>query len=490
MINAQVSTKSDWVPYVFGVLALVCGAVAGLLVASIPDVFIMVAAVLGVLALIASIWRVELGLLVLVFITYTRLSDVLIKFHGAPSIMRAFIPLLLAVIVIRWLLYGERPQGWARTASLILMYGLVGFSSLLYAPYLTSSLQNISYFARDAVIAIVVAALIHRPATLRRVVWALLVAGIFIGTIGVIQQMTGNFTNVYGGFAQSKLMTIVGDTSGYRIGGPVDDANFFGQIMLVMIPLALDRLRGERSVTLQLLAGWALTVSTLTVVFTFSRAAFLGLILVLGLTLFRRRPRVITLLVIFAVFMIVLQFVPAQYTERMMTLLDFVPGLGQQSALSDPAIEDRASAWGVAWLMFSEHPLLGVGLGNYEMLYPEYSIRFGLEPGLAHASAHSLYWEIAAETGLAGLFAFGILLWVMFRTMANSIRILRELNRQDDARLVLAFRTALIGYLFAATFLHDSYPRYFWLLFGIAMATFNVANHELNLHQERRIHAE
>jgi putative inorganic carbon (HCO3(-)) transporter len=485
MVTQEAVGKSAWTPLIFGMLAILLGGLGGLAVSSVQDPAMVIVLVLAFLALVAVTARVEVGLLVLVFITYTRFSDAMIRYYGMPSIMQSFVPFLLVIILIRWLVYGERPVGWLKTALVVLGYGLVGFASLLYAQSYTNTLGNISFYVRDAVIAIVVVILLHQASVLRRTIWALLIAGIFVGTVSLIQHLTGDFTNVYGGFAQATLMNIVGETSGYRIGGPVGDPNFFGQIMLVLVPLALDRLWNERRPGMRLLAGYALAVSLLTVLFTFSRGAFLGLLFVLLLTFLHQRPKLITVLLLLIVFTVVLQMMPPNYLERMRTLLDFVPGLQQAGPISDVAFEDRASNMRAAVSMFYDHPILGVGLGNFELHYPAYSVAVGIRPSGAQRSAHSLYVEVAAETGLVGLVALAIVLWIMFRNLFQAHNDLAAAGKQQEADMVSALMVAMAGYMLAAAFLHDAFPRYFWLLFGIAMATPNVARHEIVAEHER-----
>jgi O-antigen ligase len=479
MVTQSTTRRPAWSPLIFGMLAILLGGLGGFAVASVQQPVMAVASVFVFLALVVIVARVEVGLVVLVFVTYTRFSDVMIRYYGAPSIMQWFVPFLLVIIVIRWLVYGERPAGWLKTALIVLGYSLVGFASLLYAQSYARTLENMSFYVRDAVIAVVVVILLYRASSLRHTIWTLLTAGMFIGTIGLLQHVTGDFTNVYGGFAQSTLMNIIGETSGYRIGGPVGDPNFFGQIMLVLVPLALDRLWSERTPLLRLLAGYALAISVLTVLFTFSRAGFIGLLFALSLAFLRRRPRLMTIFLLVIICIAILQMVPPEYSERMRTLLDFVPGFQQTDPMRDLAFKDRASNMQAALLMFYDHPVLGVGLGNFEPLYPEYSVRVGTSPGRGARSAHSLYVEVAAETGMAGLIALAILLWIMFRTLIRARNDLASADRQQEAGIVSALTVGMAGYMLAAAFLHDAYPRYFWLLFGIAMATSNVTRNEL-----------
>jgi O-antigen ligase len=66
---------------------------------------------------------------------------------------------------------------------------------------------------------------------------------------------------------------------------------------------------------------------------------------------------------------------------------------------------ERLAHWEAALAMWREHLWLGVGFGNYAAIYPAYAIGRWLDP-LGHA--HNYYLNIAAETGLLGLLAYGL----------------------------------------------------------------------------------
>jgi O-antigen ligase len=57
--------------------------------------------------------------------------------------------------------------------------------------------------------------------------------------------------------------------------------------------------------------------------------------------------------------------------------------------------------------MWAERLWLGVGIGNYQAVYPQYSLP-KWRTALGHA--HNYYLNIAAETGLLGLLAY-LILW-------------------------------------------------------------------------------
>jgi len=114
--------------------------------------------------------------------------------------------------------------------------------------------------------------------------------------------------------------------------------------------------------------------------------------------------------------------------------------------------------------------VLGVGVNNYNVHYIEYSQELGIDARYENRSAHNLYVEIAAEQGLAGLSLFFVTLFVVYRNMHTSWESLVKSEDLQTAGMIVAFSLGFLGYLFSALFVHDAYPRYFWLLLGIAFA--------------------
>jgi len=462
----------------FIALALGAGGVASLLVMLIDNPLHLLVAVAGVLTVIGMTLNPELGLLVLVFTTYTRFSDIMIKYHGMPSVAKLLVPLLFGLVVVRWVWSGKRPRGWRRSLLIVTGYGFIGFLSLLYASDFERTEEALISYAKDATIAVLATILIHRAATFRRVIWTLLAVGIFLGTISVYQHLSGTFENEYWGFGQAKIRNIVGRVEDYRISGPLGGPNEYAQMLVVLVPLALDRLWGERTRLLRVFAAWALVVCVLSIVFTFSRGGFIALVGTLMVMFIRRPPGLLALLITIMVAVPLVQFIPEQYTERMQTVVDLFPG-SEQDAREEISFRGRLSENTSAWLMFTDRPLLGVGLDNFPIYYQEYSRRLGLDPRREIRSAHSLYLQIAADQGLLGLTAFGVVLWIVFRGMHKGYQDFIRAGSPDYANMTVALSVGIIGFLIGGIFLHLIYPRFLWLLIGIALAVPHVAKREL-----------
>jgi putative inorganic carbon (HCO3(-)) transporter len=455
----------------YALLAVALGSLAGLAITGLNNPFFVMLALGSLVVVIATVASAELGLLLFVFITYTRFSDIAIDVYNAPSVAKFFVGLLIVAIFIRWAIFGERPEGWQVPAALLGLYGLVGFFSLLYAENSASVLYTLSNYVKDALITLVIVVMLKRGPAFRHVIWTLLAIGIFLGSLSVFQHLTGTFTNTYGGFSNAEVAGISGSISGYRLTGPIGDPNFYAQVMVVLIPIAIERMLHERKPLLKVLAGLAAVLCTLTVVFTFSRGGFLAAMVVLGLFAVIYPPRPLQLALLIALAIGIFFLVPSTYFDRILTLDSLLPSqTGTIDIRSDNSIQGRASQYLTAWAMFKQHPLLGVGLSNFAYLYPEFSKEIGLAPSVSNRSVHSLYLEVLTETGILGMSIFLSIIGFSFRSLLSARRIFLDIYQVDYAHLVTGLAVGFVGYLTAALFIHAAFPRYFYLLIGIILS--------------------
>ncbi|MBX6342426.1 MAG: O-antigen ligase family protein, partial [Thermomicrobiaceae bacterium] len=81
------------------------------------------------------------------------------------------------------------------------------------------------------------------------------------------------------------------------------------------------------------------------------------------------------------------------------------------------AAVERMAHWQAGIAMFRAYPLTGVGIGNYNVRYPEFYVHPGFTVSRGHA--HNYYIQAAAETGIIGLAAYVILI---LSALATSLR--------------------------------------------------------------------
>jgi putative inorganic carbon (hco3(-)) transporter len=406
-------------------------------------------------------------------VLYANAPDTLRSEYGLPSFFMLLAPALLALAVARQLFFEEAPgRGWKGALWWILSWGAVIGGSFLYAVDRTRS-AAVLFDYLDALFIVLIATLfLRRREQLAPVAWALIGAGTFLALLTVHQTLTGNFGSTYGGFARGELRGLLGDTQGMRSAGPLS-TNYFALVLVALVPLAADRVLHSRV----WLARWTAALSLAAIIAalgcTYSRGGLvaLGAVALLMLLATPHWPKraLAGFPVALAGLLVALALLPATYRERMATFGQIWEGMRGRH-VEDSAIRGRISEVRSAILMVAHHPLLGVGSGNYEIHYPQYARVIGLDARREERAAHSLYLEVAAENGVLGLAVFGGLLGYALSGIQRARRSFAAAGDDGAFHLATAIGVSLAGFLIGSMFLHLSYPRFFWLLVGIAMA--------------------
>ncbi len=408
-----------------------------------------------------------IGGVVLLFITYTRISDVGIAEHGLPSLAQPLILVLGAGTLIRrtrargsWGLYAHR-RLWAAMA----LYAAVLWASAVWAPDPSSSTDAATELLKDLVVVYVIVETFDTPQRLRLAVWTVLAAGALLAALSVLQAATHTYGNSYGGLAQAPVRQIAGADNGQRSAGPVGDPNFYGLILVALVPLALVRVRDERKGFLRVAAGLSALLLVAGIVLTYSRGDALALAVVAALYVPLAHVRPSHVVIVLLALAPATALAPSSFWTRLGSLGDVASGA---SASSDASLADRAGATQVAMAMFEDHPLTGVGAENYGETYVPYALRLNVPS--AAARSHDLYLQVAAETGVPGLLTFGAaMVLACLALLRRRAAALAAGDRMVDG-LVTACLLALIAYLVGSAFLPSAYPRYLWVIVGLGMA--------------------
>lgn len=446
-----------------GGIALVVGQMGIFALLIIPALIIFISALI----------EPNLGLIGFIVITYIQLSDVLIVFHGLPSIAQPAAGVLAIIIIFRILFHREWPLRWSQTAIVLGIYLFAIYASIFVADDFQAAFDAFYGVAKDLLGGVLVFLLIRRHSSFRSAIWALIASGLFMGSISVFQYLTGTFNNLYFGFGGWLSDSSTG-IARERLTGPFANPNAYSQVLIVVVPLALERLWHEKKLYLRLMAGTALFVCILTIVYTFSRGGFLTLVATLSLLFVLFRPRVFPILITAAIAFVFLQFIPSSYIDRVNTL--FQLSSSRPSLVTDQSFQGRLSENLAAIQMFRDHPLLGVGVGNYSIKYQDYSRAIGLDSRRVPRAPASLYLEILSEQGLVGIFVFTILIVYVFRGVVHAYNKFRDFGSVEESNILKAFLAGMLGYLIAAVTKNSAYANAFWVLIGIAIGAIHLSD--------------
>ena len=189
--------------------------------------------------------------------------------------------------------------------------------------------------------------------------------------------------------------------------GSVGDNNSLAAALLMTIPMMyyLARHSAVRVIRVGLLA--ALGLAVVTVIATFSRGGFIGL-MVVGLFMVKNsRNKFGSLALVVATGVLIYMLAPESWFERLNTIND---------ASDDGSFMGRVVAWKISWLIAMDHPLFGGGMHAVQRLlvWDTYRpflylldsvIRTPPADTFPHA-AHSTYFEVLGDTGFIGLALF------------------------------------------------------------------------------------
>jgi O-antigen ligase len=457
------------------VLIIMGSLAAGILAADAP--LLTVAGASALMLGIAIILRPDVATLTTIGILYTNAAVVAVRFHGVPLFVGAFVPALLVVPLARDLVVRRLP---------VVAPPMLGWMVVLLFIHLLSALFSSDTAASwDAVVIFVVEGfglyfllinVIRTPEMLRAVTWVLLISGALISVLAVHQVVTSNYDSNYLGFAQADsairtgATTLAGDVLQPRMAGPIGETNRFAQTMLMLVPLGLYRMIGERSMSLRVIAGLMTLAITLGVVLSFSRGGAVGLAALVLALMVLRLVQVRHVLALVVVLGLILVAFP-QYANRLTSLADQGGfGDGTSSAVTDTSLLSRATETLAAALVIVDHPVLGVGPDMFPVYYEEYAQVVGiLIRNDAAREAHNLYLGIGAEIGIPGLIVFLIIAGLTVRLILAARR--ASITRRPDLeRLTTPYLLALLTYYVTGLFLHLSFGRFYWLMLAVAGA--------------------
>ena len=223
-------------------------------------------------------------------------------------------------------------------------------------------------------------------------------------------------------------------------------AGFF----LLVIPLSFALFFGKKSNFFIITSFFIL----LGIIFTLERSVWLGLVIAI-LTFFFVGRRSLTALTIGVIILGLLFSFSPTLRQRARTLSHF----------RSYAISSRFHQWQAGLEMMLDHPLTGVGLGNYDTIYKQYKF---FEERKTYPHAHSNIVQIGAETGILGL---SIFFWMMVSAFRGIWHKVRTTNTNPLVfSLSMGALAAFLGFHFAGLFEYNfgdsEVQLLFWFILG------------------------
>ena len=437
--HARGSNERGWRAGIVAVSILLGLALAAVSQPSIVAALVVVICVGAILAI-----RPDTSRLVAFGLLFSDASFVAVRFGGPLRLAALGVVIALGIPLLYDLVVRRERIELSPALPFLVAYVLVQALSALVATRAAASGQVLvvggnagsasvlRFMVEGLALYLVVSNVVRTREILRRSILVMLAVAAVLSALAFTNTLRGNYQNDYFGFVTAERIERGGRRrsvktpidkwetkyGGRRHAGPLRGRpNRWGVALVPLVPIGwvlAGQAKGRRK---RILIGGVFLLTLGGLVFTFSRGTFLGLAAAVGVMVLFKSLRVRHVLAAVALGLAFIAVVPA-VGGRLLSLRG-ISGVLFEDPDADPdaSIRGRYTTSAAAILMFLDHPIAGVGPGNYPVWYREYANEF---PVLVHPNdrrPHNLYLGTAAETGILGLLTLGAVCFVTLREL-------------------------------------------------------------------------
>lgn len=453
------ATVVSAIALVGGAIAIV-GAVQLGMPATAPLLFVVV---VGALVMVPVALRFpDVAVVALIVVDLTRFSDISSDIVGVGAFQPA---LILAIVSLGLgLASGRLRLRWSPFYLVALILFAVLALSVLVAGASEASVEFLLEATKDFVYLAVVVVWVGSIRSLKLATGVLVATMASLAGLSVVQEFV--FANSTYFMGLSKVDTTQVGAVTLRHTGPESDANFWARSLVVALPIGLSWWALARRDIVKWIAAGAVISIAAGIYLSQSRGGLIAAALAVVLWFALAGRPYVRWLALAPLVLAVLLAVPG-VGSRLVTLTDVA---ATEQGVSDPSLQGRLGAQEAGIGMFLEHPILGVGAGEFVATVPEYQRKLGIQAEAL--DAHNLYLEIAAETGAIGLVTwglfFGFALFLAFRAWLLSRPSMGGANRWVHL-MAVGVITAVIGWLMASVFLHAANLRILYTVLAVGV---------------------
>ena len=394
------------------------------------------------------------GLAVFSWLAYMRVQDLTWGF--ARGMRWSY---YVAIVTFAGFLVSRERKRWfvrdPRCHVMLALVVLIGIGIVLSKQPSFRQFERYLEYGKIVAVALFTTAIVNTKERLRVLLW---IVALSLGFYGVKSGIQGVLTG-------GSMHIIRGP------GGMLADNNDFSLALSMAVPMLFHLGWSERRPEIRKVFWFALPMTVLTVGFTRSRGGFLSVAAAIGMVVWRSKNRMAGARVAFLLGAAARQAAPAEYKERLMTMLD---------PSTEGSANSRLIAWGIATRMALDNPLFGVGMYKFRQHYPQYdpNYQFGQDTIVAHSS----YFQIWAECGtLALLLYFSLIFasfWTCWRVRAEAQRLYHSSWIINYANM---FEASLAAFVVGSAFLNRAHFDLFYHWVAIVIVFALVARREMAL---------
>lgn len=313
----------------------------------------------------------------------------------------------------------------------------------------------------------------------------------FLQKLGISLLISSTIIAIYGIFQHFGVDFIAwpAGTDFTRIVSTLGNSNFLADYLVIVIPISLAVYLASSSKLKQATLLSIISLLFLALLFTYSRAGWIGLgvSLILLITLAKKewgkkKAKLAGLTILFISIAIL-----ANYSTTLDLGYQKAPTLLTQASSSietgEGTVAERLGIYRTASYITRDRPVFGWGLQTFGVVYPEYK---------AHAlpelksqkevtdKAHNQLLQTSTGMGIIGLLGF---IWLIFTFILAGYKLLSKFTNRELKLPLIGLFSGLIGYLIAIQFNFTviGVNFLFWLGMAVVIAIPNLSNQKMTV---------
>lgn len=423
-------------------VAFIAGTILGLVSIFISPVFVLLAIAAIALASLV-LYSPELGTVMLFFALP----------FCETMILAAFICFLFLAFMLKYV-RGKRMIKIDTLDLCVICFGVFLAASGLFSVDPIGSLKVAALLLCFLLGYFLCTNLITNTAWVKRALGAMLTSVLIVSALGIFQYISGSVATTW------QDTEMFSDISG-RVTSSFENPNVLGEFLILTIPFFLALTLNAKKFSEKTFSFAMLCISTLCLVLTWSRGAWLGFLfgIVIFMLIYSRKAMLLLVAGLFTV--------PAWPFVLPDSIINRFTSIGN---MSDTSTAFRVNIWKGSLNMIENFFMSGVGLGidAFGKVYPAYAL-----PAIEDAPhAHNLYLELLAELGVFGLLAF--LVCVLFFVRSNLSSVFDEGAAKSHRNYINAGLCGVLAMLLQGLTDHVWYNYrlflMFWLVIGLTAA--------------------
>ncbi|MBN1383333.1 MAG: O-antigen ligase family protein [Elusimicrobia bacterium] len=362
----------------------------------------------------------------------------------------------------------KKSYGLSRSELWVAVLIIVWIFSIVPAGNKRNSIMYISEFiVKGYILVFIIPRLIKEIMVIRTILkWIVFLASV-ITLVGIIEAVAGYnifFHNLYWQYNGNYLDWFRGGPRGgivSTIGHPLPLASY----LLICFPLACCIYYFTRKKIYIVVAG----LLAVAILLSLSRSSTLILIflLIIMFVIYFNKKKILLYMALFSTLILAIVIIP-KYKKNIAMRYAW------KTIKYDITSSLRYYSYFTAYNILKDYPVLGVGPGNYCLIYSKYrDPRYPRNAEKAWSTPDNMYLRILTETGLLGFGMFLLFLGNFFKNFLMAYRKFEERNK----KLLLSLGLCLVAFLLNILF-YDGFDWFapnllFWCLWGLTQSLIN-----------------